>query len=167
MNSNLQNRKWYKLVAVIIVSAHFLNHFMFKCSAMPTNGSFESLTDEQLRAMEGEQRNALEARVRGLENIRTLLDAATVHMQQYLSPFPSSSVNQPPASTSASAPYIIFHWFIVIQYFKRTSSINRTSTLLSFAARVLRLSTQAETRASSWCGRGVWNVWLHRHRKPL
>lgn len=71
----------------------------------PTNGSFESLTDEQLRAMEGEQRGALEARVRCLENIRTLLDAAVVHMQQYFSLFPATSVNPPALATSLSAPY--------------------------------------------------------------
>ena len=44
---------------------------------------FSGLTDEELRAMEGEERENLEARVQCLRNIHTLLDAAMLQIQQY------------------------------------------------------------------------------------
>nr|CAG4643846.1 EOG090X03TK [Lepidurus arcticus] len=45
--------------------------------------SFEGLTPEELRAMESNERNAVEARIQCLRNIQTLLDAAVLQMQQY------------------------------------------------------------------------------------
>lgn len=48
----------------------------------PTN--FAGLTDEELRAMEGHERQHLEARLQCLQNIHTLLDAAMLQINQYL-----------------------------------------------------------------------------------
>lgn len=42
-----------------------------------------TLSESELRAMEGEGRAALEARITCLRSIQTLLDAAVAHMQQY------------------------------------------------------------------------------------
>jgi E3 ubiquitin-protein ligase synoviolin len=44
---------------------------------------FSGLTDSELRAMEGNERQNLEARIRCLRNIQVLLDAAVLEMQQY------------------------------------------------------------------------------------
>ena len=43
------------------------------------------LTDDELREMEGTERKAVEARIQCLDNIKTLLDAAVMQMQQYSS----------------------------------------------------------------------------------
>ncbi|XP_069749963.1 E3 ubiquitin-protein ligase synoviolin isoform X2 [Narcine bancroftii] len=51
---------------------------------MPPTG-FAGLTEEELRAMEGQERQNLEARLQCLQNIHTLLDAAMVQIHQYLS----------------------------------------------------------------------------------
>ena len=44
---------------------------------------FAGLSDDELRAMEGETRESVEARVQCLRNIQTMLDAAVIQMQQY------------------------------------------------------------------------------------
>ena len=44
---------------------------------------FAGLSDDELRAMEGETRESVEARVQCLRNIQTMLDAAVLQMQQY------------------------------------------------------------------------------------
>ncbi|RMB90515.1 hypothetical protein DUI87_33116 [Hirundo rustica rustica] len=46
---------------------------------------FAGLTEEELRAMEGSERQHLEARLQCLHNIHTLLDAAMLQINQYLS----------------------------------------------------------------------------------
>ncbi|NWI44708.1 SYVNB ligase, partial [Picathartes gymnocephalus] len=45
---------------------------------------FAGLTEEELRAMEGHERQHLEARLQCLHNIHTLLDAAMLQINQYL-----------------------------------------------------------------------------------
>jgi E3 ubiquitin-protein ligase synoviolin len=59
------------------------------CSAdipMPTPpANFSGLTDEELRRMEGNEREAVESRIQVLRNVHTLLDAAIVQLQQYSS----------------------------------------------------------------------------------
>ena len=42
------------------------------------------MTDEQLAAMEGQERKNVEARIECLRNISLLLDAAVGHVQQYI-----------------------------------------------------------------------------------
>lgn len=46
---------------------------------------FTGLSDEEVRAMEGTERRAVEARVNCLRNIGVLLDAAAIQLQQYTS----------------------------------------------------------------------------------
>ena len=50
----------------------------------PIVGSLSGLTDEELRRMEGEGRSAVEARIKCLADIQTLLSAALSHMNHYL-----------------------------------------------------------------------------------
>ena len=45
--------------------------------------NFSGLTDEELKAMEGNERANVEARIKCLRNIQVLLDAAVMEMQQY------------------------------------------------------------------------------------
>lgn len=46
---------------------------------------FSGLSDEEISQMEGTHRAAVEARIQALNNITTLLDAAVLQFQQYLS----------------------------------------------------------------------------------
>ncbi|XP_008478609.1 E3 ubiquitin-protein ligase synoviolin A-like [Diaphorina citri] len=67
---------------------------------------FSSLTDEQLRTMESNAREGVEARLRCLHNIQLLLDAATLMLQQYSVAaanvnVANSMTSPPPSSTSA------------------------------------------------------------------
>jgi len=45
--------------------------------------NFSGLTTEELKAMEGNERENIEARVKCLRNVQVLLDAAVMEMQQY------------------------------------------------------------------------------------
>ena len=47
------------------------------------DANFSGMTEEELKAMEGQERQNLEARLQCLRNIHTLLDAAMVQIQQY------------------------------------------------------------------------------------
>merc|ERR1712008_533698 len=47
--------------------------------------NFSGLTEEELKAMEGNERANVEARIKCLKNIQVLLDAAVMEMQQYSS----------------------------------------------------------------------------------
>jgi len=49
---------------------------------MPT-ANIQQLTDEQLRQMEKDEREAMEARILWLRDIQTLLDSAVEQMHQY------------------------------------------------------------------------------------
>ncbi|KAM9302457.1 E3 ubiquitin-protein ligase synoviolin [Gastrophryne carolinensis] len=80
---------------------------------MPPAG-FAGLTDEELRAMEGHERQNLEARLQCLQNIHTLLDAAMLQIGQYLTvlanvgpprpPVPSTQPPPPSADPASSSP---------------------------------------------------------------
>ncbi|KRZ15147.1 RNA-binding protein NOB1, partial [Trichinella zimbabwensis] len=59
--------------------------FTGNAQAFPTPPDFTGLSDEEVRRMEGNERTAVEARIRCLRNIQTLLDGAVVLMQQYTS----------------------------------------------------------------------------------
>ncbi|XP_059811125.1 E3 ubiquitin-protein ligase synoviolin isoform X2 [Hypanus sabinus] len=69
---------------------------------MPPSG-FAGLTEEELRAMEGQERQNLEARLQCLQNIHTLLDAAMVQIHQYLSVVATLSPPRPPAAATAES----------------------------------------------------------------
>ncbi|XP_047132937.1 E3 ubiquitin-protein ligase synoviolin B [Hydra vulgaris] len=49
----------------------------------PPNINFGQLTDEQLKSMEGQERANVEARLRILRNVHTLLDTAILQLNQY------------------------------------------------------------------------------------
>lgn len=51
------------------------------------------MNDAELAAMEGIERRAVEARIKTLRNIQSLLDAAMLQFQQYLASISSSGVN--------------------------------------------------------------------------
>ena len=44
---------------------------------------YSGMSDEELRAMEGRERQHVQARIQCLRSIQTLLDAAMLQMQQY------------------------------------------------------------------------------------
>uniref|UniRef100_A0A8C0XB47 E3 ubiquitin-protein ligase synoviolin n=1 Tax=Castor canadensis TaxID=51338 RepID=A0A8C0XB47_CASCN len=86
--------------------------FAFPPMPVPPAG-FAGLTPEELRALEGHERQHLEARLQSLRNIHTLLDAAMLQINQYLTvlaslgpPRPATSVNptEETASTVVTAP---------------------------------------------------------------
>ncbi|CAD6186758.1 unnamed protein product [Caenorhabditis auriculariae] len=54
----------------------------------PNPPSFDGLSDEELRRIEGQTRSAVEARIRLLNDISTLLDAVSINMQIYLNAAP-------------------------------------------------------------------------------
>lgn len=45
--------------------------------------NFSGFSDEEIRRMEGQERENVEARIQSLRNIQILLDAAVLQMQQY------------------------------------------------------------------------------------
>ncbi|KAL3986382.1 Ring finger domain family protein [Acanthocheilonema viteae] len=65
----------------------------------PPVPSFVGLTDEEVAAMEGTERAAIEARINCIRNIGLLLDAATMQLQQYMIIVQSFSV---PTYTAAA-----------------------------------------------------------------
>ncbi|XP_044880985.1 E3 ubiquitin-protein ligase synoviolin isoform X1 [Mauremys mutica] len=84
--------------------------FGFPPMPVPPAG-FAGLTDEELRAMEGHDRQHLEARLQCLQNIHTLLDAAMLQINQYLtvlatigSPRPTQLPSSLNTSTSSQEP---------------------------------------------------------------
>ncbi|XP_044264833.1 E3 ubiquitin-protein ligase synoviolin A [Tribolium madens] len=71
--------------------------------------NLQSLSPEELRRMEGNERQNVEARIQCLRNIQVMLDAAVVMMQQYsaaaaLSSQTPSGEPQPGPSTSGTSP---------------------------------------------------------------
>ncbi|KXJ69970.1 hypothetical protein RP20_CCG025249 [Aedes albopictus] len=73
----------------------------------PVPPALETLTDEELRAMEGNERHHVEERIKHLQNIRTLLDASVALMNQYSALVarlpPASAPVDATASTSQSS----------------------------------------------------------------
>ncbi|XP_072737134.1 E3 ubiquitin-protein ligase synoviolin [Ciconia boyciana] len=81
--------------------------FGFPPMPMPPAG-FAGLTEEELRAMEGHDRQNLEARLQCLQNIHTLLDAAMVQINQYLTVLatigsPRPATPRPPSTRETPA----------------------------------------------------------------
>ncbi|GAB0201969.1 E3 ubiquitin-protein ligase synoviolin [Grus japonensis] len=76
--------------------------FGFPPMPVPPAG-FAGLTEEELRAMEGHDRQNLEARLQCLQNIHTLLDAAMVQINQYLTVLATIGSPRPAASRPPSA----------------------------------------------------------------
>lgn len=73
----------------------------------PVPPALDTLTDEELRAMEGNERHHVEERIKHLQNIRTLLDASVALMNQYstiVARLPPVEVSAPAVSTSSVVP---------------------------------------------------------------
>lgn len=73
----------------------------------PVPPALDTLTDEELRAMEGNERHHVEERIKHLQNIRTLLDASVALMNQYstiVARLPPVEISAPAASTSSVVP---------------------------------------------------------------
>lgn len=73
----------------------------------PVPPALDTLTDEELRAMEGNERHHVEERIKHLQNIRTLLDASVALMNQYstiVARLPPVEISAPAASTSSAVP---------------------------------------------------------------
>ncbi|CAN8008950.1 unnamed protein product, partial [Ixodes pacificus] len=68
---------------------------------VPPEG-LESLSAEELNAMEGQERDKVAARIRCLRNIQTLLDAAVLQLQQYSTTVASLSSSYSGSSSSSS-----------------------------------------------------------------
>jgi len=72
--------------------------------------NFTGLSNEEVHAMEGQERQHVEARIQCLRNIQTLLDAAVVQMQQYsaivaaMRPYPEAGVPQAAGESQPPAP---------------------------------------------------------------
>ncbi|XP_068034788.1 E3 ubiquitin-protein ligase synoviolin [Anomalospiza imberbis] len=89
---------------------------LFGVPPMPVPpAGFAGLTEEELRAMEGHERQHLEARLQCLHNIHTLLDAAMLQINQYLgvlasvgtpraAPRPPPAHEDPPEEPPAPGP---------------------------------------------------------------
>ncbi|XP_059566125.1 E3 ubiquitin-protein ligase synoviolin isoform X2 [Myotis daubentonii] len=75
--------------------------FAFPPMPVPPAG-FAGLTPEELRALEGHERQHLEARLQSLRNIHTLLDAAMLQINQYLTVLASLGPPRPATSVSSS-----------------------------------------------------------------
>ncbi|XP_033927719.1 E3 ubiquitin-protein ligase synoviolin isoform X2 [Melopsittacus undulatus] len=76
--------------------------FGFPPMPVPPPG-FAGLTEEELRAMEGHDRQHLEARLQCLQNIHTLLDAAMVQINQYLTVLATIGSPRPPPQPQSGA----------------------------------------------------------------
>lgn len=72
----------------------------------PAAPDFTAFTDDEVRQMEQDGRRGVEARVQALRNVQTLLDAAVVQLQQYLSIVPVLSIPQmtPTVDNTKPAP---------------------------------------------------------------
>uniref|UniRef100_A0A2R8ZTJ1 E3 ubiquitin-protein ligase synoviolin n=1 Tax=Pan paniscus TaxID=9597 RepID=A0A2R8ZTJ1_PANPA len=75
--------------------------FAFPPMPVPPAG-FAGLTPEELRALEGHERQHLEARLQSLRNIHTLLDAAMLQINQYLTVLASLGCAPRPATSVSS-----------------------------------------------------------------
>ncbi|XP_062367972.1 E3 ubiquitin-protein ligase synoviolin [Cinclus cinclus] len=75
---------------------------LFGVPPMPVPpAGFAGLTEDELRALEGHERQHLEARLQCLHNIHTLLDAAMLQINQYLSVLPTIGTPRPPPAREA------------------------------------------------------------------
>merc|ERR1719492_247404 len=65
--------------------------------------NFSGLTTEELRTMEGNERENIEARVKCLRNVQVLLDAAVMEMQQYTLVVSRLNVSRPEETRSTQS----------------------------------------------------------------
>ncbi|XP_023330216.1 E3 ubiquitin-protein ligase synoviolin B isoform X2 [Eurytemora carolleeae] len=65
--------------------------------------NFQGMSDDELREMEGAERENVEARIRCLRNVQVLLDAAVLEMQQYSAVVARCTAQQNSARASSAA----------------------------------------------------------------
>jgi hypothetical protein len=70
----------------------------------PAPPTFAGLTDAEIAQLEGQERAAVEARVQVLRNISTLLDAAVLQFQQYMSIVPQPNLSYQPNVNGTAQP---------------------------------------------------------------
>lgn len=83
--------------------------FAFPPMPVPPAG-FAGLTPEELQALEGHERQHLEARLQSLRNIHTLLDAAMLQINQYLTVLASLGPPRPAtvvSPTEETSPTVV------------------------------------------------------------
>lgn len=75
----------------------------------PIPANLEQLTDDELRAMEGNQRRHIIERLKLLKNVQTMLNASAIMLTQYQSivaNLPPFMESQPTATTSTETPVV-------------------------------------------------------------
>lgn len=72
----------------------------------PIPANLEQLSDEELRAMEGNQRRHIIERLKLLKNVQTMLNASTLMLSQYQSIVTNLPVVEPPAPAVVAAAAI-------------------------------------------------------------
>ena len=80
---------------------------------MPT-ADITDRTEEELRQLESDEREALEARIQWLRDIQTLIDSAVQQMNQY---------TQVSTLKTLTQAVIFFFFFCILLYFDRSMSI--------------------------------------------
>uniref|UniRef100_A0A8C6CHR4 E3 ubiquitin-protein ligase synoviolin n=1 Tax=Monodon monoceros TaxID=40151 RepID=A0A8C6CHR4_MONMO len=101
--------------------------FAFPPMPVPPAG-FAGLTPEELRALEGHERQHLEARLQSLRNIHTLLDAAMLQINQYLTVL--ASLGPPRPATSANPTEETAHTAVAAAFSTSTPSSEATTPSL-------------------------------------
>lgn len=104
---------------------------------------FSGLSPAELAAMEGEERAAVEARIRCLRNIQVLLDAAVMEMQQYSSVIARNTAAVPQQQTATTAATAASTTTSAATT-AATSTADTTSTA-TFAAVSTNITTAAST----------------------
>lgn len=82
--------------------AFMMPPFMFGALSTPPNVDFSSLNVEQLIAVEGQERQNVEARINMLRTVHALLDAAIIQLNQYTQLVNMQS--QPPINPTSAGP---------------------------------------------------------------
>lgn len=91
----------------------------------------DQLTEDELRALEGQSRAALERRVKMLQDVSTLLDAAVAQMQQYTAIFGAAPLPvpmPPPAPAADSAWQTLFAQHAANQPARAESNVDVTQS---------------------------------------
>jgi len=104
--------------------------------------NFQGMSEEELREMEGNERQHVEARIRCLRNVQVLLDAAVLEMQQYSAVVARCTTTTTGAATSAASSSSTSS--------SATASTLVTSTTSTAARSATSSSSPAVTPASSY-----------------
>jgi len=87
----------------------FMPFMPFNVPPPPAPVNYAGMSEEELHNLEGQERHNVEARIKVLKNIQTLLDAAVIQMNQYATVVASYDRSQPvpgPGPTGAAASLV-------------------------------------------------------------